>query len=83
MRKLNEHSIQVIDEIVIVTDEEAYITGRDIARNEGILVGITSGAALYAARKIAMRPGNENANIVVLLPDSGDRYLSTPMFAEE
>lgn len=74
---------EVIDEIVTVTDEEAYITGRDIARNEGILVGITSGAALYAARKIAMRPGNENANIVVLLPDSGDRYLSTPMFAEE
>ena len=74
---------EVIDEIMTVTEENAYNAGRDVAVNEGILVGITSGAALYAAHQIAMRPGNENANIVVLLPDSGDRYLSTPMFARE
>lgn len=77
---LNRH---VIDEIVTVSDEQAYKTGREIARLEGILVGITSGAALYAAKEIALRAGNENASIIALLPDSGDRYLSTPMFTEE
>lgn len=77
---LNRH---VIDEIITVTDEQAYECGRELASREGILVGITSGAALYAAQEIAKRPGNENANIVVLLPDSGDRYLSTPMFAPD
>ncbi|MGN0472710.1 MAG: cysteine synthase A [Lachnospiraceae bacterium] len=73
---------QVIDEIITITEEEAYEAGRDIARKEGILVGITSGAAVAAAAKIAAREGNENAVIVAILPDSGDRYLSTPMFQQ-
>lgn len=72
----------VYDEIMTVTTEEAYATGRSIARTEGILVGITSGAALYAAAQIAKRPENVSKTIVALLPDSGDRYLSTPMFSE-
>ncbi len=74
---------KVYDEVVTVTTQEAYETGRLIARKEGILVGITSGAALFAAAQIAKRPENGGKTIVVLLPDSGDRYLSTPMFAEE
>lgn len=73
----------IYDEIIKVTTEEAYETGRLIARKEGILVGITSGAALYAAAQVAKRPENAGKTIVALLPDSGDRYLSTPMFAEE
>lgn len=73
---------QVYDEIITVTTDQAFSTGRAIARNEGILVGITSGAALYAASTLAKRPENAGKVIVVLLPDSGDRYLSTPMFAE-
>ena len=73
---------QVIDEIITITEEEAYEAGREIARKEGILVGITSGAAVAAAAKIAAREGNENAVIVAILPDSGDRYLSTPMFQQ-
>lgn len=73
----------IYDEIIKVTTEEAYETGRLIARKEGILVGITSGAALYAAAQLAKRPENIGKTIVALLPDSGDRYLSTPMFAEE
>jgi len=73
---------QVYDEVVTVTTEEAFATGRLIAQKEGILVGITSGAALYAAAQLAKRPGNAGKTIVALLPDSGDRYLSTPMFAE-
>lgn len=73
----------IYDEIVTVTTEEAYTTGRLIARKEGILVGITSGAALYAAAQQAKLPENAGKTIVALLPDSGDRYLSTPMFAEE
>ncbi len=72
----------VYDEIITVTTEEAYTTGRLIAQKEGILVGITSGAALYAAAKLAKRPENAGKTIVALLPDSGDRYLSTPMFTE-
>lgn len=73
----------IYDEIIKVTTEEAYETGRLIARKEGVLVGITSGAALYAAAQVAKRPENVGKTIVALLPDSGDRYLSTPMFAEE
>ncbi|MBE5874445.1 MAG: cysteine synthase A [Lachnospiraceae bacterium] len=73
----------IYDEIIKVTTEEAYETGRLIARKEGVLVGITSGAALYAAAQLAKRPENIGKTIVALLPDSGDRYLSTPMFAEE
>ncbi|MGN1146588.1 MAG: cysteine synthase A [Acetatifactor sp.] len=74
---------QVYDEIITVTTDEAFTTGRLIAHKEGILVGITSGAALYAAAQLARRPENEGKTIVALLPDSGDRYLSTPMFTEE
>ena len=73
----------VYDEIIPVTDEEAFVNGREIARSEGILVGISSGAAAAAARKLAMRPENKGKNIVVLFPDNGDRYLSTPMYTEE
>lgn len=73
---------QVYDEIFTVTTEQAFSTGREIARREGILVGITSGAALYAASQLALRPQNKGKTIVALLPDSGDRYLSTTMFAE-
>lgn len=73
---------QVYDEIFTVTTDEAFTTGRLIARKEGILVGITSGAALYAAAQLAKRPENAGKTIVALLPDSGDRYLSTPMFTE-
>lgn len=74
---------QVYDEIITITTEEAYSTGRKIARKEGILVGVSSGAALYAAALLAKRPENAGKVIVALLPDSGDRYLSTPMFTEE
>lgn len=70
----------ILDEIIAVTDEEAYAAGRAIAQEEGILVGISSGAALHAAAKLAERPENKGKKIVVLLPDTGDRYLSTPMF---
>ena len=73
---------QVYDEIITVTTEQAFSTGRLIAHKEGILVGITSGAALYAATQLAKRPENAGKTIVALLPDSGDRYLSTPMFTE-
>jgi len=73
---------QVYDEIFTVTTEQAFSTGREIARREGVLVGITSGAALYAASQLALPPQNKGKTIVALLPDSGDRYLSTAMFAE-
>ena len=72
----------IYDEIFTVTTNQAFTTGRLIAHKEGILVGITSGAALYAAAQIAKRPENAGKTVVALLPDSGDRYLSTPMFAE-
>ena len=72
----------VYDEIIPVTEEDAYAAGRELGRREGILAGISSGAALWAAIKLAKRPENTGKNIVVLLPDTGDRYLSTPMFAE-
>ena len=70
----------IYDEIVRVTDEDAYSTGRMIVRCEGVLVGISSGAALWAAVQLAKRPENKGRTIVALLPDSGERYLSTPMF---
>ena len=70
----------IYDEIITVTDNEAFETGRLIARTEGILVGISSGAALHAALQLAERTENAGKNIVVLLPDTGDRYLSTPLF---
>ena len=72
----------VYDEVLTVTDEEAFETGRMLGRTEGVLAGISSGAALSAALKLAERPENEGRTIVVLLPDTGGRYLSTAMFAE-
>ena len=73
---------KVYDEIIPVANENAFATGRQIGRTEGILVGISSGAATWAAIQLAKRPENKGKTIVVLLPDTGDRYLSTPMFAE-
>lgn len=73
---------EVYDEVLTVTTEEAYGAGRMLARREGVLVGITSGAALYAAAELAKRPENKGKLIVALLPDSGDRYLSCSMFTE-
>jgi len=74
---------EIIDEVIPVTEEEAYAAGRLLARREGILCGITSGAALHAAAVLARRPENRGKLIVPLLPDTGDRYLSTPMWSEE
>lgn len=74
---------KIYDEIIAVGNEDAFATGKLIGRSEGVLVGISSGAAVYAAIELAKRPENEGKNIVVLLPDTGDRYLSTPLFAEE
>ena len=68
------------DEVITVWEEDAYRTGRDLAAHEGILAGISSGAALWAAEQVALRPENEGKTVVVLLPDTGDRYLSTPLF---
>ena len=72
----------VYDEIIAVESEAAFATGKAIAREEGVLVGISSGAAVYAATELARRPENFGKRIVVLLPDTGDRYLSTPLFSE-
>ena len=72
----------ILNEIVAVEDEDAYATARELARTEGILVGITSGAAVWAAAELGKRPENQGKVIVVLLPDSGERYLSTPVFQE-
>ena len=72
----------IYDEIIPVQNEDAFALGREMGRTEGVLVGISSGAALWAAVELAKRPENKGKNIVVLLPDTGDRYLSTPMFAE-
>ena len=73
---------KVYDEIIPVADDDAFATGRKIGHKEGVLVGISSGAATFAAIELAKRPENEGKTIVVLLPDTGDRYLSTPLFAE-
>ena len=72
----------VYDEIIPVANEDAFATGRLIGQNEGVLVGISSGAAVWAAIELAKRPENKGKTIVVLLPDTGDRYLSTPLFAD-
>ena len=72
----------IYDEIMPVSDEDAFAAGRLVGRREGVLVGISSGAAVFAAVELAKRPENEGKTIVVLLPDTGDRYLSTPLFAE-
>lgn len=73
----------IYDEIITVTEKNAYSAARDMGKHEGVLVGISSGAALYAAIKLAREPENAGKNILVLLPDTGDRYLSTPLFCEE
>ncbi|HHU71448.1 MAG TPA: cysteine synthase A [Clostridiales bacterium] len=73
---------KIYDEIITVTNDDAFTTGREVAKKDGILVGISSGAALWAATELAKRPENEGKNIVVLLPDTGERYLSTAFFAE-
>lgn len=73
---------KIYDEIIAVENEDAFKTGKEFARSEGIIVGISSGAALWAAAKLAKDEENKGKNIVVLLPDTGDRYLSTPLFAD-
>ncbi len=73
----------VIDEIFAVKNEESFITGQELASTEGLLVGISSGAATYAALQIAKRPENKGKNIVVILPDTGERYLSTLLYSYE
>lgn len=73
---------KVYDEIIPVTNEDAFAAGKEIGRSEGVLVGISSGAALWAGMDLAKRPENAGKTIVVLLPDTGDRYLSTPLFAD-
>ncbi|WP_417019240.1 pyridoxal-phosphate dependent enzyme, partial [Anaerotruncus massiliensis (ex Liu et al. 2021)] len=73
----------VYDEIITVENEDAFAAGREIARREGVLVGISSGAAVWAAAQLARRPEYSGKTIVVLLPDTGDRYLSTPLFSGE
>lgn len=72
----------IYDEIIRVPDSEAFAVGREIAHREGILVGISSGAAVWAAAQLAKRPENKGKVIVAFLPDTGERYLSTPMFSE-
>ena len=79
----SNYDSSVVDEIVTVTDEDAYRTGRLLARTEGVMAGITSGAALWAADELARRPENKGKTIVALLPDDGNRYLSTPLWSEE
>lgn len=73
---------EIYDEIIAVSNDDAFATGKLIGKSEGVLVGISSGAAAYAAIELAKRPENAGKNIVVLLPDTGDRYLSTPLFSE-
>ncbi|OQB15613.1 MAG: O-acetylserine sulfhydrylase [Firmicutes bacterium ADurb.Bin193] len=75
-------NLEVCDEIIQVKSEDAFETGRSLAKTEGLLVGISSGAALWTATILALRPENERKTIVVLLPDTGERYLSTPLFSE-
>jgi len=73
--------MDLLDEIIQVTNEQAFLTARRLAREEGVLAGISSGAALFAALEVAKRPGNEGKIIVTILPDTGERYLSTPLFS--
>lgn len=72
--------MELLDEIIPVENEAAFELARKVAKSDGLLVGISSGAALYAATELAKRPENAGKNIVVLLPDTGERYLSTPLF---
>ena len=72
----------VYDEVIAVENEDAFATGKRIGQREGVLVGISSGAAVWAAIQLAKRPENQGKTIVALLPDTGDRYLSTPLFAD-
>ena len=74
--------VDIIDKIITVTEDDAYRTSKSVARREGILVGISSGAALFAATEVAKRPESFGKTIVVLLPDTGERYMSTPMFSD-
>ena len=76
----NTLNTEIYDEILPISNEDAFEFGKEIAKEEGVLVGISSGAALWAAAQLAQRPENKGKNIVVLLPDSGDRYLSTALF---
>jgi cysteine synthase A len=76
-------NLEVVDEIFPVHNEDAFVTAREIAKTEGLLVGISSGAAVFAAVQVGLRPENKGKNIVVLLPDSGERYLSTALFQQE
>ena len=73
----------IYNDIIKIENDDAFAAGKEFARTEGILVGISSGAALHAAHLLAEREENKGKNIVVILPDSGDRYLSTPLFQEE
>ncbi len=73
---------EIYDEIITVSNEDAFSAGKEVGKEEGVLVGISSGAALHAAIELAKRPENDGKNIIVLFPDTGDRYLSTPLFAE-
>ena len=72
----------VYDEVIPVTNDDAFATGKLLGKSEGVLVGISSGAALWAAIELAKRPENKGKTIVALLPDTGDRYLSTPLFQD-
>jgi cysteine synthase A len=72
---------EVIDEVISVEDEDAIATARELARREGVLAGISGGAAVWAALSVAARPESRGARIVTILPDSGERYVSTPFFA--
>ena len=72
----------VYDEIIAVENDDAFAIGKLVGKKEGFLVGISAGAAVYAGIELAKRPENEGKNIVILLPDAGDRYLSTPLFAD-
>ena len=78
----NTLNTKIYDEVITVSNDDAFATGREVARQEGLLVGISSGAALWVATQVAKRPENVGKNIVVILPDTGERYLSTPMFNE-
>ena len=73
---------KIYDEVIRVKNEDAFATGRELPLTEGLLVGISSGAALYAATQVALRPENKGKTIVVVLPDTGERYLSTQLFAD-
>ena len=74
---------KIYDEVIPVKNQDAFQAGREVAKTDGLLVGISSGAAIWTARQVAARPENKGKRIVILLPDTGERYLSTALFAEE